>query len=162
MLQITTMETLLESGVVYFMSSMLLGMCCKHIRRCSTAFCSQNSSSEREIPYNAYQDTKTSVKDGHVPFIVERMDTIDARARAKNFLALQNQRRSVRFFSSDPVPLDILLTCIETAGTAPSGAHQQPWHFCVVQSTKIKRAIRDIVEREEQVGGVSMSHQSIV
>jgi iodotyrosine deiodinase len=64
--------------------------------------------------------------------------------------------RTVRCFSKDgdtahPIPLSLIQTCIETAGTAPSGGHQQPWTFCVVQNSTIKQQIRELVEKEEQI-----------
>ncbi|CAM9113402.1 unnamed protein product, partial [Ectocarpus fasciculatus] len=81
----------------------------------------------------------------------ERLDEDTALHRAKAFLQLQNQRRSLRFYSPDPYPIELLMTCIATAGTAPSGAHQQPWHFSIVKNMKLKRQIREIVEKEEQL-----------
>eukprot|EP00602_Paraphysomonas_sp_CaronLab_P000740 CAMPEP_0185028914 /NCGR_PEP_ID=MMETSP1103-20130426/14997_1 /TAXON_ID=36769 /ORGANISM="Paraphysomonas bandaiensis, Strain Caron Lab Isolate" /LENGTH=262 /DNA_ID=CAMNT_0027563493 /DNA_START=109 /DNA_END=897 /DNA_ORIENTATION=+ len=103
-------------------------------------------------PYSAYQlplnDTSTP---DQVRFISERLPDSEAALRAQEFHKLQNQRRSMRYFSRDTFPLDNLLTCIATAGTAPSGAHQQPWHFCIVRDQRIKDTIRDIVEKEEQV-----------
>ena len=54
------------------------------------------------------------------------------RERAHQFFELLNQRRSVREFSDEPIPLDVVRTAIHTAGTAPSGAHKQPWRFVLV------------------------------
>ncbi|HBH07249.1 MAG TPA: nitroreductase family protein [Flavobacteriales bacterium] len=62
---------------------------------------------------------------------------------------LLNQRRSVRIFSDDPVPKKVIENIILTAGTAPSGAHKQPWHFCVVSDPDIKAQIRVAAEKEE-------------
>jgi hypothetical protein len=83
-------------------------------------------------------------------FHCQRVEEAAAMHRANAFLKLQNQRRSLRFFSKDSFPEELLLTCIATAGTAPSGAHQQPWHFSVVKSPDLKSQIRAVVEKEEQ------------
>lgn len=72
-------------------------------------------------------------------------------ARAHAFTQLQNQRRSVRFYASESFPVELLTQCIETAGSAPSGAHQQPWHFSIVQCPVKRGAIREAVEQEEQI-----------
>jgi iodotyrosine deiodinase len=69
--------------------------------------------------------------------------------RSRAFYAFMNQRRTVRDFSDKPVPLEIIENIIKTAGTAPSGAHKQPWTFCVVQDPDIKRQIRIAAEEEE-------------
>ena len=72
------------------------------------------------------------------------------RERAHQFFELLNQRRSVREFSDEPIPLDVVRTAIHTAGTAPSGAHKQPWRFVLVTDREIKRAIRLAAEAEER------------
>jgi iodotyrosine deiodinase len=59
-------------------------------------------------------------------------------------------RRSVRFFSDDPVPFELIRNAIEVAGTAPSGAHQQPWTFVVVSDGETKARIRGGAEAEER------------
>jgi nitroreductase len=59
------------------------------------------------------------------------------------------ERRSVRMFSPDPVPLDILETAVRIAGTAPSGANKQPWTFCIVTDPGLRSQIRKAVEEEE-------------
>ncbi len=59
-------------------------------------------------------------------------------------------RRTVRDFSSDPVPRNVIETCVLAAGTAPSGANLQPWHFAVVSDQAIKRQIRAAAEVEER------------
>jgi nitroreductase len=60
------------------------------------------------------------------------------------------RRRSVRDFSDRPVPLEVIKNAISAAGTSPSGANQQPWHFVVVSDPKIKREIREAAEVEER------------
>ncbi|MDP1891875.1 MAG: nitroreductase family protein [Gemmatimonadaceae bacterium] len=69
--------------------------------------------------------------------------------RARDFAADMQRRRTVRQFSDRAVPREIIERCIETAGTAPSGAHQQPWHFVAISDPVIKRAIRAAAEQSE-------------
>eukprot|EP00658_Telonema_sp_P-2_P042520 TRINITY_DN30531_c0_g1_i1.p1 TRINITY_DN30531_c0_g1~~TRINITY_DN30531_c0_g1_i1.p1 ORF type:complete len:285 (-),score=63.00 TRINITY_DN30531_c0_g1_i1:267-1121(-) len=71
--------------------------------------------------------------------------------RCSDFSRLMNQRRSVRFFDAEVTPsVEVLRECIQCAGTAPSGAHCQPWRFVLVQNREAKVAIRTAVEAEEQ------------
>jgi len=70
--------------------------------------------------------------------------------RARTFRAECARRRSVRQFASDPVPLEVLEECIRTAGTAPSGAHKQPWTFALVADKSLQRRIRAAAEEEER------------
>ena len=72
------------------------------------------------------------------------------RERATSLYTCLDARRSVRFFSDAPVPLDVLRTAILTAGTAPSGAHKQPWTFALVTDPALKREIRLAAEAEER------------
>lgn len=61
------------------------------------------------------------------------------------------QRHSVRDFSDRPVSADVIAACIEAAGSAPSGANQQPWHFVAIRDAKAKAAIRAAAEAEERI-----------
>lgn len=72
------------------------------------------------------------------------------RANARDFFAEVKRRRSIRQFSSRPVPREIIEQCLLAAGTAPSGANTQPWYFAVVESADIKGKIRAAAEKEEQ------------
>jgi len=65
------------------------------------------------------------------------------------FLSKIKTRRSVRYFSKKDVPLEVINNIIETASSAPSGANKQPWVFCVVKNTTIKKKIRQAAEKEE-------------
>lgn len=65
------------------------------------------------------------------------------------YLAQMASRHSVREFSDQAVPLEVIENCIATAGRAPSGANQQPWHFVAVQSMDMKAKIREAAEVEE-------------
>lgn len=61
-----------------------------------------------------------------------------------------DRRRTIRHFSDRDVPREVIESCLRAAGTAPSGAHRQPWHFVAVRDTGIKRSIREAAEREER------------
>jgi nitroreductase len=69
---------------------------------------------------------------------------------AQTFLELMKQRHTVRDYSTRPVSQKIIEDCIAAAGTAPSGANQQPWHFVAIQNPAIKSQIRIAAEEEEQ------------
>jgi len=69
--------------------------------------------------------------------------------RSKRFFDFMNKRRSVREFSSKSVPKEVIENIIKTAGTAPSGAHKEPWTFCAVSNQELKSRIREMVEEEE-------------
>ena len=79
----------------------------------------------------------------------ERLPAAVQQRRAQEFYDLMQQRRTIREFAPDPVPLALLELAIKTAGTAPSGANQQPWTFVIVGNAAIKRAIRESAEKEE-------------
>ena len=69
---------------------------------------------------------------------------------ANQFFQKVSNRRSVRDFSRDDFPIDIIKNCIKSASTAPSGANKQPWHFVIVKDPTIKRKIRKAAEIEEK------------
>jgi nitroreductase len=71
-------------------------------------------------------------------------------AAGRNFYLEMKKRRSVREFSDRPVPEELIKNAISAAGTSPSGANQQPWHFVVVSDLEVKREIRQAAEREER------------
>ena len=71
-------------------------------------------------------------------------------AGAEGFAALMRQRHSVRDYSADPVDARVIEACIRAAGTAPSGANQQPWHFVAIRDPAMKARIRDAAEEEER------------
>ncbi|MCB9555333.1 MAG: nitroreductase family protein [Deltaproteobacteria bacterium] len=70
--------------------------------------------------------------------------------RAATMLAELKMRRSVREFSAEPIPRQVLIDCIATAAQAPSGANKQPWTFVLVTDPTRKREIRQAAEKEEQ------------
>ncbi len=78
------------------------------------------------------------------------LDEPQMLARAKSFYATASTRRSVRDFAATGVPKPILEQCLLAAGTAPSGANRQPWHFAAVSNSQLKREIRLGAEQEEK------------
>jgi len=70
--------------------------------------------------------------------------------RAADFYAEVRRRRTVRHFSDRPVARAVIEDCLRAAGTAPSGAHMQPWHFVAVGAADVKRRIRAAAEEEER------------
>ncbi len=79
-----------------------------------------------------------------------QIDDSEAIARSVDLLAELRLRRSVRDFSDAPVPMEVISNAIRAAGTAPSGANRQPWHFAVVTDPATKRRIREAAEEEER------------
>jgi iodotyrosine deiodinase len=89
--------------------------------------------------------------EGH-PYVAYRKTNYDAgmmAQRATEFYQFMDQRRTIREFSDKPVPRAVIEQIIQTASTAPSGAHKQPWTFCVVEDPAIKSQIREAAEQEE-------------
>lgn len=85
-----------------------------------------------------------------VPLQIQTFAEDEMRRRSQEFFDFMKQRHSTRDFASKPVPLDVIMRCLETAGRAPSGANQQPWHFVVVTDPEIKQKIRLAAEEEER------------
>jgi len=84
-----------------------------------------------------------------IPYARERMSRDEMIAAARAFLDTIRLRRTVREFSSDDVPDEVLELAIEAASLAPSGANLQPWKFVVVRDPAVKREIRIAAEKEE-------------
>jgi len=82
-------------------------------------------------------------------YVARNLAMEEMQQQAKAFYELMNERRSLRHFSDQAVPKEIIENIIMTASTAPSGAHKQPWSFCAVSSAEIKRKIRVAAEQEE-------------
>jgi nitroreductase len=80
----------------------------------------------------------------------QRLTPPEQLERSRQFLDQMRTRRTVRDFSSEPVPFELIRNAIATAVTAPSGANQQPWTFVVVSDPAIKKRIRDAAEIEEK------------
>ncbi|HLP12480.1 MAG TPA: nitroreductase family protein [Flavobacteriales bacterium] len=93
----------------------------------------------------------TQEKNEH-PFIEyykQRYSHEEMIARSKAYYTNMNTRRTVREFSSDPIPREVIENIILSAGTAPSGAHMQPWTFVAISDPIVKHKIREAAEREE-------------
>ncbi|MBL4655802.1 MAG: nitroreductase family protein, partial [Bacteroidia bacterium] len=69
--------------------------------------------------------------------------------RSKDFYEWLDKRRTLREFSDKPIPKEVLDNIVKAASTAPSGAHKQPWTFCIVTNPEIKSEIRNAAEKEE-------------
>lgn len=87
---------------------------------------------------------------GFSPLQFERIPAEESVTRSRDFYELMRRRRTVREFSPDPVPIEIIANAIRVAGTSPSGANQQPWRYVVVGDPEIKRRIREAAEAEEK------------
>lgn len=86
-----------------------------------------------------------------VPLRHVRREPGEMLERSRGFYELMQARRTTRHFSSEPVPRELIELAVMTASTAPSGAHQQPWTFVVVDDPELKRRIREAAEREERI-----------
>ena len=85
-----------------------------------------------------------------VPLDFQRLPLDTQRQRISEFARWMLRRRTVRQFSPEPVPLEIIEAAISVAASAPSGANMQPWRFVVVSDPAIKRRIREAAEAEER------------
>ena len=91
-----------------------------------------------------------TAQDGSQPLEFQELAPEAMIAQAERFYAQMQARRSVRDFSDRPVPMRVIDQAILAAGTAPSGANKQPWHFAVTTDPEVKLAIRIAAEQEEQ------------
>ncbi len=90
-------------------------------------------------------------KHPHIPYHALSFPEAEMLQRATDFYEMMNKRRTVRSFSSKPVPKALLEKIILTASSAPSGAHKQPWSFCLITNPEIKAKIREAAEKEEYI-----------
>ncbi|XP_054618044.1 iodotyrosine deiodinase 1 [Dunckerocampus dactyliophorus] len=116
----------------------------------------QDLQDDSQVPTGEDEEGKwadSNVEDDvpHVPYSPQRHPEDKMLQRSHHFYALMNQRRSVRFISPEPVPREVINNVVRTAGTAPSGAHTEPWTFVVVSDVDTKHRIRLIVEEEEEM-----------
>jgi nitroreductase len=84
-----------------------------------------------------------------IPLNYIKPDYEEIQRKAGEFFQCMSTRRSVRSFSGEEIPENVLHNLIMTAGSAPSGAHKQPWSFCVVTDPHTKQQIRQAAEKEE-------------
>ncbi|XP_041038656.1 iodotyrosine deiodinase 1 isoform X2 [Carcharodon carcharias] len=87
----------------------------------------------------------------HIPYSAPRYSEDEMICRANKFYQQMNARRSIRFISEEMVPREVIDSIIRTAGTAPSGAHTEPWTFVVIEDPETKHQIRAIIEEEEEI-----------
>ena len=85
-----------------------------------------------------------------IPLEFSRPTDAEIRETATRWNRTLQQRRSIRAFSSDPIPMDAVVDVIRAAASAPSGAHKQPWTFVLVTDPGVKAQIRAAAEEEER------------
>ncbi|XP_076294874.1 iodotyrosine deiodinase [Lasioglossum baleicum] len=98
-----------------------------------------------------YEEPALPIDLEHIPYNYARPSEAETLRLASEFYKIVAARRTIRFFSSDPVPKEVIRDIIKAAGTAPSGAHTEPWTFVAVSNQKVKQQIRSIIEREEEI-----------
>ena len=97
------------------------------------------------------ENEKYKIIEGHKHLLYSdylKVDNIEKTA--EDFFQKIDKRRSVRDFSDKAIPKSVIENIIKSASTAPSGAHKQPWTFCVVESAEYKSKIREAAEEEER------------
>ncbi len=91
----------------------------------------------------------SEMKEGFIKYEFQGYNEKEMLQRASDFRNFLEKRRSIRTFSNQPVRSEVIDEIILSANTAPSGAHKQPWTFCVVSDAQIKKQIREAAEKEE-------------
>ncbi|WP_041250245.1 nitroreductase family protein [Christiangramia forsetii] len=86
----------------------------------------------------------------HIPYRNKGFIAEEMSSRSEDFYQFLDSRRSVRHFSDNVVPEEVINNILKSAATAPSGAHKQPWKFCAISNAKLKSEIREAAEKEEQ------------
>lgn len=91
-----------------------------------------------------------SSKHTFIPYQPPKYQPDEMVSRSESFYQLMDKRRSIREFSEKDFPSEILHNIVLTASTAPSGAHKQPWTFCIISNAELKHKIRLLAEKEEE------------
>ncbi len=91
-----------------------------------------------------------NISAGFIPLDFKRQEEESMQQESQAFFQLMSRRRTVRDFSDHNVPQTVVENALKAAGTAPSGANMQPWHFVVVQDSAVKKRIREAAEIEER------------
>ncbi|XP_006872133.1 PREDICTED: iodotyrosine dehalogenase 1 [Chrysochloris asiatica] len=104
---------------------------------------------QEEEDTDEWQESEENID--HIPLSHIRYSEQEMTRRSQEFYELLNQRRSVRFISDEQVPMEVIDNVIRAAGTAPSGAHTEPWTFVVVKDPDVKHKVREIIEEEEEI-----------
>ena len=81
---------------------------------------------------------------------IERVESPEMLERSANYLENMKTRRSVREFSNQTIPIDVIKNIVKSASSAPSGANKEPWKFCIVKDPELKKKIREAAEIEEK------------
>jgi len=84
-----------------------------------------------------------------IPYAPTKKSIVEVQKASENYRSALDTRRSVRFFSDESVPKEVIENIIMTASSAPSGAHKQPWTFAAISSAELKTQIREAAEKEE-------------
>ncbi|SDR65688.1 nitroreductase family protein [Christiangramia echinicola] len=87
---------------------------------------------------------------GHIAYEGDHFTEDEMITKSMEYYNSLDSRRSVRHFSNSMIPIEVIENIIKAAGTAPSGAHKQPWKFCAVSNSELKSKIREAAEKEEQ------------
>jgi nitroreductase len=87
----------------------------------------------------------------HIPYHMPELSESELIKNSEEFYQSMDSRRTVREFDTRSFPVEVLENIIRTAGTAPSGAHKQPWTFCLISDPQLKRKIRQAAEEEEKI-----------
>ena len=85
-----------------------------------------------------------------IPLKYKKLSEQEILKKSIKFLNEMKSRRTVRHFSDEPIPIEVIKNIIMTAASSPSGANKQPWKFIIVQDAEIKKKIRDAAEKEER------------
>lgn len=85
-----------------------------------------------------------------IPYEKNNIPIEEMEGKSEDFYHWANKRRSVREFSSQDVPYGVMKNILMTASTAPSGAHKQPWTFCLISNRELKSRLRGLAEEEEK------------
>jgi nitroreductase len=88
-------------------------------------------------------------KQPFIPYTTTESSSEDLIKNSEKYFQEISKRRSIRDFSDKEVPKEVIENIIKTAGSAPSGAHKQPWTFCVISNATLKSEIRKLAEKEE-------------
>ncbi len=97
-----------------------------------------------------YHETEPMHEPKMIPYSPDRVTGEMSLESIQHDYQIAFKRRSVRMFSDEPVSREIIETAIRIAGTAPSGAHRQPWRFVAISNQELKGKIREVVELEER------------
>ena len=85
-----------------------------------------------------------------IPYLPDLFSTKEMMERSLSFFEWADHRRSIREYSAEDIPIEVMENIIMTASTAPSGAHKQPWTFCLISNKSLKNKLRELAEEEEK------------